>query len=147
MSSQTISSPWRLEWSDELSVCIPEIDAEHKHFIMLINELNRSIISRMGIEEIKSCMSAILDDAVAHFTHEETLFRQWNYPEAEDHAEKHAQLTQALHEIMSTFERGGFDCEWIEAGLKVKQALVAHLLNEDMKYRDYCLKNNLSSSC
>lgn len=141
MSSQIDSKAWRLKWEDELSVCIPEIDAEHQRFIMLVNELNEAIISRMGIEEIKRCMRAILDDAAAHFSNEERFFKAWGYPGAAEHAQKHAQVTSALHDIMARFERDGTDYEWIEAGMQVKQALVEHLLSEDMKYRDYCQRN------
>ncbi len=143
MSSPTETSPWRLEWSDELSVYIPEIDAEHKHFILLVNELNEAIARRMAVEQIKNRMRTILDDAATHFAHEEALFNEWGYPEAGEHAKKHAQITMALREIMGSFEHGGLDCELIEAGLKVKEALIEHLLTEDMKYRDYCLRKNL----
>lgn len=145
MSSPTETSPWRLDWTDELSVCIPEIDAEHRHFIHLVNELSEAIIARMDLGEIKSRVRAILDDAAAHFAHEEALFKEWGYPEAEEHAKKHAQITQVLRVIMAGFEHGRVAYEWIEAGLKVKQALIEHLLAEDMKYRDYCRKNHLSS--
>ncbi len=48
-------------------------------------------------------------------------------------------MLQALREIMHGFDRDGLDYEWIAAGLQVKQALIEHLLAEDMKYRDYCL--------
>ncbi len=138
MSYPNSSSPWRLEWSDALSVCIPEIDAEHQHFIRLVNELNEAIIRRMDVEEIKKRMQAILDDAVAHFAHEEILFKEWRYPEAEEHAKKHAHIVLAMNGIMAGFVRGGVEYEWIEAGLKVKETLIEHLLSEDMKYRDYC---------
>ncbi|MBU1425092.1 MAG: hemerythrin family protein [Gammaproteobacteria bacterium] len=135
----TDSSPWRLEWKDGLSVYIPEIDAEHREFIRLINGLNEAIIGRMDVEIVKKCMHAILDDAIRHFAHEEDLFREWGYPETDEHAIKHIQVVQALNEIMGHFERGGVEYEWIEAGLKVKEALIQHLLKEDMKYRDYYL--------
>ena len=138
MSSMSEASPWRLEWSEALSVGIPEIDAEHRQFILLVNQLNEAIIGRMDVDEIKKRMQAILDDAVMHFAHEEYLFREWGYPEADMHAIKHAQAVQALSEIMGKFERGALDYEWIDAGLKVKEALIQHLLKEDMKYRDYC---------
>lgn len=140
MSFPVDLSPWRLEWSDELSVFIPEIDAEHRHFILLVNELNAAIIGRMGQEEVKRRMLAVLDDAAAHFAHEERLFKAWGYPGAREHAQKHAQLTLALREIMARFERGGMEYEWIEAGLEVKKALIEHLLAEDMQYRDFHLK-------
>ena len=140
MSSPTETSPWRLEWTDELSVCIPEIDAEHQHFIQLINELNEAIIARIDLTEIKKLMQAILDDAVAHFAHEEALFKEWGYPAAEEHANKHAQILLAMREIMGRFEHDGVEYEWVDAGLQVKDTLIEHLLTEDMKYRDYHLK-------
>ncbi len=133
------SSLWRLEWNSELSVFIPEIDAEHQHFILLVNDLNEAIFARMGLEVIKRCMQAILDDTASHFAHEEALFREWGYPAAGEHAERHAQMTAALHEIMDRFKHGGNELDWISAGLQVKQALIEHLLNDDMKYRDYRL--------
>lgn len=138
MSFPSDSPPWRLEWSDALGVCIPEIDAEHRHFIQLVNQLNAAIIARLDLKEIKSCMQAILDDAAAHFAHEEALFREWGYPLASEHAQRHVQITHALREIMGHFNRGEIDYEWIEAGLKVKETLIEHLLTEDMKYRDFC---------
>jgi hemerythrin len=124
---------------------IPEIDAEHQRFIRLVNELNEAIVGRMGLEEIKRRMQAIVDDAVAHFVHEEALFRGWGYPAAREHAEKHAQIILALREIMARFEHGGTEYEWIDAGLQIKKALIEHLLNEDMKYRDYRLASGGSS--
>lgn len=145
MSSPTESTPWRLAWADELSVFIPEIDAEHKHFIMLVNELNAAIISRLGIEEIKRCMRAILDDAVVHFAHEEKLFKEWDYPDAHQHAQSHAEAIEYFQRIIDGFKHDGTDYEWIDAGLKVKNALICHLLAEDMKYRDYYQKHNESS--
>jgi hemerythrin-like metal-binding protein len=145
MSYPIDSSTWRLEWYGELSVCIPEIDAEHKRFIDLINDLNEAIVARMDVEVIKRCMQALMDDAAAHFAHEQRLFAEWGYPAAAEHAEKHAQMTQALHEIMERFKRGGTEFEWIEAGLEVKQALISHLVNEDMKYRDYYLASGRHS--
>lgn len=131
---------WRLVWDEALSVYIPEIDAEHRQFIKLINELNEAIIARLDVEEIKKRMQAILDDAAAHFAHEEALFKAWHYPQAKEHAQKHAQVTLALHEMMGSFDRR-VEYEWIAAGLQVKQALIEHLLSEDMKYRDYCCLN------
>ena len=130
---------WRLDWSDELSLFIPEIDAEHRRFIQLINALNEAIVERLPLAEMQKRMQDLMDDAVAHFAHEEVLFKKWGYPDAEEHASKHAQTVQALNDIMERFKHVGVEREWIEAGLKVKQVLIEHLLAEDMKYRDFCL--------
>ena len=64
---------WRLEWNENLSVCIPEIDAEHQRFIGLVNDLNEAIVDRLDIAELQKRMQSILDDAAEHFAHEEAL--------------------------------------------------------------------------
>ncbi|MDD2701947.1 MAG: hemerythrin domain-containing protein [Sideroxydans sp.] len=134
--------PWQLQWSQELSVHIPEIDAEHKHFIELINALNEAIAERMSFSEVRKRMQDVLDDAVAHFAHEEVLFIEWGYPDAEQHAREHAAATDIFTAIMKRIEKSEQDYEWVDAGLQVKQLLLAHLLNEDMKYRDFWLAQN-----
>jgi len=109
--------------------------------------LNEALIGRMSLEVIKNRMRLILEDAAAHFAHEETLFREWGYPEAGEHAARHAQITHALREIMDHFDHRA-EYEWIEAGLLVKKALIEHILAEDMKYRDYCCtRADIASSC
>jgi hemerythrin-like metal-binding protein len=145
MSPPADSTPWNLEWTDALSVRIPVIDAEHQNFILLVNKLNEAIVGRMDVEEVKYRMRSIINDAVKHFAHEEVLFKQWGYPEAEEHAKKHVEVVHAMNEIMGHFERGGVDYEWIEAGMKVKEALIGHMLGEDMKYRDYCISAGIKS--
>jgi hemerythrin-like metal-binding protein len=140
------TTAWRLEWNDGLSVHIPEIDAEHRHFILLVNELNEALIGRMAVSEIRKRMQALMDDAAAHFAHEQRLFAEWGYPAAGEHADKHAVIMQALEGIMGRFESGGMDYEWVEAGLKIKKILVAHLLHDDMKYRDFYLAGRSGAS-
>ncbi len=131
--------PWKLEWSQELSVHIPEIDAEHKHFIELINALNEAIAERMSLSEVRKRMQDVIDDALGHFEHEEALFIEWDYPETAQHVQAHAAATSIFLGIKQNIAQSEDNDEWAEAGLKVRQLLVDHLLNEDMKYRDYWL--------
>lgn len=138
---------WRLEWDESLSVCISEIDAEHQRFILLVNELNEAIVDRLDHVEIQKRMQCILDDAAEHFAHEEALFKEWHYPGAEEHAMRHAEVTRALNDIMSQFDHDSTPYEWVAAGLKVKQALIEHILTEDMKYRDFCCASGDRSKC
>jgi hemerythrin-like metal-binding protein len=131
------SSPWRLDWTDELSVGVPEMDAEHQRFIALVNSLNETILWRMELQQVKKRMQAIADDAVEHFSHEEALLEKWGYPGAEEHAKIHAQILAEIREMVGHFGRDETEYTWIEAGLKLKHILVEHLLLEDMKYRDF----------
>lgn len=128
---------WKLEWTDELSVGIPEVNEDHKRFIKLVNDLNNAIVGRKGVKEIRKQMQLLLEDAEQHFSHEERLFKQWNYPDADEHAEKHAELTKQLQAIMNELDYEDLEYGWVAAGLKIKEALITHILVEDMKYRDY----------
>ena len=120
-----------------MSVGIREVDEDHKHFIQLVNEFNWSIVDRMELPEIKKRVQLILDDARRHFAHEEKLFREWRYPDQEDHVRWHEQILGALQNINERSLSYGLYSEWIEAGMKIKDVLIDHIYKEDMKYAGF----------
>ena len=128
---------WMLVWNDDMSVGIREIDEDHKQFIFLINELNRSITEGMPAADIKNKLQLIVDDAERHFGEEEKLFKEWRYPDTEIHARIHVEALKALRDIKAKFIPYGLDSEWVDAGLMIKSILISHILTEDMKYADY----------
>ena len=131
---------WKLEWNDGMSVGIPEIDEDHKRFILLINELNRSITERMKATEIKKRLQDVIEDANQHFEQEEIFFRERQYPNAEGHAISHNIVKNTLKRIQDSFMPYGLDAEWVDAALVIKQILVNHILTEDMQYADFFAK-------
>jgi hemerythrin-like metal-binding protein len=128
---------WQITWNDEMSVGIPEIDEDHKQFIISINEFNRSITDRKDPAEIKNRLQQIVDDAERHFIQEEKLFKEWQYPDTDGHASLHAQALNALKTIKEKFIPYGHDSGWINAGLRIKTVLIHHILTEDMKYAEF----------
>lgn len=134
----TIRRPtYTIVWVDEMSVGIPEINEDHKHFIYLMNELNRSITEGQAPTDIKQRLQIIIDDASKHFAHEERLFEEWQYPDISSHAKIHAQIMDELNAIMSKFVPYGLDSAWVEAGSRIKSILIEHILAEDMKYAEF----------
>ena len=131
------NSPWAIEWSDALSMSNPEIDAEHQHFIKLVNELNGAIIARQDKSDIQRIMGLILEDAIAHFSHEERLFIEKNYPAAQEHTQIHSELIDKFRQANKDIQNTEFGAEWIETGLAIKGLLVDHVLNEDTRYIEY----------
>ena len=127
---------WSFEWTDAMSVGIPEIDEDHKRFIALVDAFNESIAERAAIPEVQNRLQHLLDDAVQHFAQEARLFTEWHYPGADHHARMHAQLVAELRHFKSTIS-DGYEGEWVEAGLKIKEALINHIHIEDMKYAEF----------
>jgi hemerythrin len=131
---------WKIGWNDGLSVGIPEVDADHKRFIFLVDELNHSIVGRMDVDKIKNRLLLIIDDAVHHFGHEERLFKEWNYPDLDDHANKHAGIIKMLQTIIRTDDTHTSLPELILMGLAIKETLIDHILTDDMKYAEFYKK-------
>jgi hemerythrin-like metal-binding protein len=127
----------QITWSDSMSVGIPEIDEDHKQFIVLINELNRSITDRMSPEEIIKRLEFLIDDTARHFDQEERLFFEWQYPDISGHAGIHANVLKTLNVMKQQFMPYGHDSGWVDAGIKIKKILIDHILKEDMKYADF----------
>lgn len=131
-------APWTIEWSDALSMKNPEIDAEHKYFIELVNEFNSEVTNKHHNKaEIVRIMAAILEDAVLHFANEELLFTENGYPLAVEHAEFHAQLLTSLNQILRQIQASDYSQEWVELGLEIKNQLINHILNHDTQYIEY----------
>jgi len=129
--------PWTLEWDDRMSVGIPEIDDDHKLFITLVNQFNSSVADRMPISETKKCVRDILEFIERHISDEEKHFKAFGYPDLEEHTRTHRLLDDEMKDIMEGVDPGGTDYQWIEAGLKVKQLKIKHLVNEVTKFGEY----------
>lgn len=129
-----------IEWKEGMSVGIPAIDEDHKRFIALVNGFNKAVADRLPLPEIKQRLRDIMDDAEQHFAHEERLLKEWHYPDADDHALKHLQIKNTLQNVVGSFILNDTGNEWIVAGLKIKQVLTNHIMDEDALYADYYQK-------
>lgn len=126
-----------IEWSDRLSMGIPEIDADHQRFAGLVNDLNAAIVGRMDVVEIRRRLDVLIEDAAAHFKHEIKLLKKWKYPDVEAHAAIHGQVMRMLGMIREGNAGYGVEAEWVAAGIAIRDLLVSHLLEDDAKYAAY----------
>jgi len=128
-----------LQWNESLSIGIPEIDADHQLFMLLVNDLIWAINARLEKPRIERRLRSVIADAKSHFTHEERLFAEHGYPGASHHAALHEELMNQLLRFLDDFGRAEDYSHAIEFGTLIKQSLLNHLLDEDMKYREFLL--------
>ncbi len=126
-----------VHWSSKLCVGIPEVDREHQRFLTLVTDLVAFIVEGKAKTAIERQMRLVLADATSHFEHEERLFLEFGYPEATRHAGLHAQITKRLLRAMDEFTATDLNSTWVDKALNVRQMLVNHFLQEDIKYRGY----------
>ena len=121
----------------DLSVGIPDIDDEHRVFFADVHRLERALSAREHMASLRQVMNRLVENALAHFAHEERLFAEYRYPEVDEHVRIHATPAEELTRLRQEFEIGDFRDEWISVAAKLKEILMNHLVIHDMKYRDF----------
>lgn len=78
------------EWSDEYSVSVPEIDAEHQAMFQVAFDLYRALIAGTPPAQSQPIIRELATHAADHFAHEERLMRESGYPLLAWHRRQHA---------------------------------------------------------
>jgi len=128
-----------VQWSDDLSVGVEEIDEQHKVLVNLINEMHGAIHQRRGSEVVGEILGRLVEYTRIHFAVEESLMRILHYPEYEEHKEQHEELLRHVLELNEKVETGktaiGFELMHF-----LKIWLTKHIMESDRQYTDYFLR-------
>jgi hemerythrin len=123
-------------WSDEYSVGIDEIDSQHKTLFRLINRLHHAILNKEGSKTCGSILDELIDYTRVHFTLEQTLMRIGNFPEYEEHCEKHRALVTEVEVLQRKIASGQVAISF-ELLHFLRNWLTQHILGEDRKYGEF----------
>lgn len=96
-----------LQWRDEFSVGIAEVDHEHRELIELINTLQKDLQAGSDTQKIVLSLGEIYAQIASHFALEEKMMRETHYPLFADHKEDHEVLLDDLRDIMDAVEDDG----------------------------------------
>ena len=121
-----------LVWKDEYSVGVELIDAQHKMFIGIINELYTAIIDKKEDSILDDIFKQLVSYTQFHFQTEERYFDEFNYEDAEAHKAAHQKLCDQIVELQKQeidimkdpFKLLDFLEDW----------LIDHIMGMDMKY-------------
>lgn len=124
-------------WNSKYSVGIDALDADHIMIFSLINHLDEA--KRFGSDEsaIGCILDALIKFARGHFRREEKLLAEYGYPELERHKEAHRLLEEQLKDLHEEYQRTPNSETSQEIMELVAFWLDEHILNVDMRYKDY----------
>ncbi len=88
-----------VEWKDELSIHIDEIDEQHKEFINRLNMLFRACQTGKAKEEVSDVMHFLEDYILDHFFCEETVQSILKYPDFEKHKKQHDDFVETFIDL------------------------------------------------
>ena len=124
-----------LHWDEQFRVGIPRIDEQHQRLLRLAAFVAAAVAEKHNAEIVKALLFDVASFAEEHFSSEERLMEQLEYPELEAHREEHddfrARIGAFLHECA--------DDETL--GIRVMQVMQAwlkrHLMECDRRYAEY----------
>jgi len=130
---------WKtIEWRDEMSVGIAQLDDDHKGLIAIINRLGEA---NSGDERDKSALSpafrALRQYMKVHFAREEEAMRAAHYPGLESHRPQHADFIEEINDMASRFEAGNETELLDDLTVYLRDWLINHIMLEDMEYKPY----------
>ena len=138
-----------IEWSNELKLGVPAMDAEHRQLLKLTNDFLTEAGEHAPFPRLARIMGELIARTRIHFQTEETLLDRASYPGLAGHRAAHERL---LVEAQRLYERflaqdatpGAGDSAartlTIEAAQFLQHWLVDHILAEDRPYRPYVMR-------
>jgi hemerythrin len=97
-----------IEWKDDFSVGVPDVDYEHQKLIALINDLHDAMSRDNSDVTVMDFLGEIYAHVAAHFALEEKIMRERNYDQYSDHKADHEALLDELRDIMDDYEENAF---------------------------------------
>lgn len=96
-----------IDWKDDFSVGVAEVDYEHRELIELINSLHATMQNGATGDHIIATLGEIFAQIAAHFALEEKMMRVRRYPSLAEHKQDHETLLDDLRDIMDEVEYDG----------------------------------------
>jgi hemerythrin len=131
-----------IDWSENFSVRVKEIDEQHKGLIESINSLHLALRANKGREAQKQIIDVMVDYAVVHFATEEKYMQQFKYPAYQKHRLEHERFTEKALDLKERFSKTGFVLT-LEILNFLKGWLQDHILATDKEYSKHFTDNGL----
>jgi len=122
-----------VEWTDELSVGIEEIDEQHKVLVGLVNEMHEAIQRHHARDVVRRVLDQLASYTKTHFVVEESLMRILNYPDYEPHKQEHDTLIAQIEELQQKLDAGKASVNF-ELMHFLKVWLTKHIMESDKAY-------------
>ena len=125
------------------SIGIEEMDAQHAHWIQLIEEFRAAasghLLDRTGIHAAQHALEELLKYTKHHFDSEERFIAARHYPALETHKQKHRELETEAVRLLDEIRAHKTNATPLKLNIFVTIWLMEHIMTEDDKYARFIL--------
>ncbi len=121
-----------IQWSDDLLLGIPSIDAEHRVLVKYAEDFQQAVQQGQGREALSRLFDRLLEYTAGHFAREETFMRAMQYEDIDEHIREHRRITGEVMQLnrdksyVFPANVGSFLEDWI----------VGHISHRDREYAE-----------
>jgi hemerythrin len=135
-----------LRWTPEQAVHVPEIDAEHQEMFRLAADLRQALLAGDKTGHMELLCRRLAAELNGHFSHEERLMRDAEYPAYEWHQRQHRTARAKMAALERDVHRGErqpiFDsleslAAWIRDHTSVADRMVGSYLRNYWRAREF----------
>lgn len=131
-----------LNWSDDMSVNVKEIDRQHKVLVEKINQLHQAMLDNKGREAQQDIIQGMVEYANEHFETEEKHMRRLSYQGLQKHKAEHERFAEKAFELQKRAESTGFVLS-LEILSFLRNWLKEHILVIDKEYSSFFNENGV----
>jgi hemerythrin len=130
-----------LPWCDSYSLGHPVIDAQHMKLLALSNALLDAVSSGKDYPEVEAALDALLRHTQEHFSDEEKVLADAEYPHVQGHLDAHHHLLQTAQRMKLEFHQGRLSFRAL-LDFIVNRMVNDHMLQEDMAYKSWLIEHD-----
>lgn len=131
------------EWRDEYNLNIKKIDEQHKKLIKLIDDLATKMKEKKSIDVLNKVVAELDEYTKTHFSFEEKLMEEYEYPEYKLHKNEHDYYTQKVFSYKERLYKNSFALS-TEILITLKEWWEKHILVTDKKYAPFLIEKGVN---
>ena len=128
-----------LDWRENFSIGIAEVDHEHRELIGLINSLHAALGDERGGERVEAFLGEIFAGIAAHFALEERVMRERRYDALAEHKADHERLLDQLRDMMDA-QAEGAELDDAVFGDQLAEWFAGHFRTHDARFHQHLVR-------
>ena len=132
-----------ISWDEKYTIGIRELDAQHRQLVVLLGELYDAMQANHAADSLGRTLSQLVAYTRTHFTTEERIMAQYDYPGLEAQKKEHAIFVDKIMKFKTDFDSGRTTIS-VSLATFVKDWLFTHILGSDKQYGPFLISKGAS---